>query len=134
MTVALAAVAAALLVPAIATPAAAAEDSCATTGAEGWLKFSWSGKYRIDPLKLMVEDQLGDGHHVAVRLVTNRADGTIHHWGWHHNYEGVDIMQVWNTYASDSAGITKAEIQVARMEGSTIMNLCNSGKIANPNW
>ncbi|MBC9714283.1 hypothetical protein H9Y04_17115 [Streptomyces sp. TRM66268-LWL] len=132
-TIALAAIAAAFIIPAVATPAAAARGSCGTTGASGSMTFDWSGKYRMNNLELRVKDTLADGHHVAIRLVTLRSDGSSKYWDWHRNYKGAEITSVWFTYAYDTGGITKALIEVARFEGSQLLNLCGGGYVDNPN-
>lgn len=126
---------AALVVPAIATPAAAVSDSCSTSGASGSFAFQWSGKYRLQPLQFVVSDTKADGHHVAIRLVTHKADGSVHVWGWRHNYGGSGNTQTWETYAYDSAGIKRAGIDVAVMEGNDQLNMCGTWVSAtNPNW
>ncbi|WP_199550220.1 hypothetical protein [Streptomyces sp. N35] len=132
-TIALAAIAGAFIVPAVATPAAAAYGGCGTTGASGSIRFTWSGKYRMNDLEISVKDTLSDGHHAAIRLVTIRNDGSTKYWPWRRNYEGAGVTSHWFTYAYDTNGIRTALVEVARFEGSDLLNLCGGGYVDNPN-
>lgn len=108
-----------------ASPASASvQESCSITGADGTVQVnSWS-RDRMS-LDLIVKDTLADGHHVQIRLVTLTYSGTTHYWPWHANYAGAGMTRVVSTTAEDDDGIFDFGLQVARAEGSTILNECS---------
>ncbi|WP_201051683.1 hypothetical protein [Streptomyces sp. MBT53] len=79
-------------------------------------------------------DTRADGHHVAIRLVTRKSDGSDHYWTWHHLYAGEGTSQTWDTTASDSAGIHTVWRQVGLFEGDSLITSCVTAGESNPLW
>ncbi|WP_329314337.1 hypothetical protein [Streptomyces sp. NBC_01262] len=141
----IAAAAAALAIPIIATPAAAddydescyayeAYNSAIVVGAAGEGAADYASKTKLDPVVMVVTDEKADGHHVGIRLATKQSDGDTRYWAWHENYDGSGTHTKWETYASDSGGIVSLYFQVAIMEGDTIVGYCNTLKFSNSYW
>ncbi|WP_406732046.1 hypothetical protein [Streptomyces sp. NBC_01794] len=134
---------AALAIPITATPASAAsyEQACFVPGgfgdvfsAKGSGSWDWAGKYDLKPVEMSLTDMASDGHHVAIRLVTKRANGSNTGWTWRHNYDGKGRTITYGTYAHDAAGILGGYFEVATYEGSTQLNSCTTNYAKNPSW
>jgi hypothetical protein len=115
LTVIAAAVAATALVP-LATGVARADSapsSCeiAYNGGKAAGGFAWSGGNTLDWVHLTAQDYTADGFSPAVRLVTERSDGSTHSWPWHHNAKGAGTTGSLDTTATDSGGIIAALVQ-----------------------
>lgn len=112
-------------------PAAAAEKDCSVLDgihivAKGGGDQTYTSRNSLKDVYLWVKDTAADGHHVAVRLVTRRADGSTHVWSWHHMYSGQDTEDSWYTTASDPGGIRRVWHEVATFEGDTEIFSCLS--------
>ncbi|MET9799735.1 hypothetical protein [Streptomyces sp. NPDC006368] len=40
----------------------------------------------------------------------------------------------WTTSLNDTTGVKPALVEVANMEGSSVLTLCGSASVSNPNW
>ncbi|SMQ17191.1 hypothetical protein SAMN06272771_3576 [Streptomyces sp. Ag82_O1-12] len=119
-----------LLAVAIPGSAQAAADpvyaGCNTTGASGLLRDtqlteSPGGTHAVH---FEISDTAADRHHARVRYLTKMGNGKTKSWKWNPNYEGVGTIVV-NTSAKDQDnGIFRVGIEVARAEGSSILNSC----------
>lgn len=78
----------------------------------------------LDDVSLYVKDTRADGHHVRIRLLTRRDDGTTHFWPWHAVYSGSGTSNSWSTTATDSGGIRLIQHEVAVFEGDTRLGTC----------
>jgi hypothetical protein len=110
-----------------ATPASALTllGECGTTGAWGGITVNnFNGPTEEIKFSMEVLDTRGDNHHVRIRLKTQNHADTVKNWPWHANYDGEGESKTWNTYAHDDSGIFYVGIQVARFEGSTLLNSC----------
>ncbi|MGQ4381963.1 hypothetical protein [Streptomyces sp. SAS_270] len=110
-----------------ATPAAAQDVDrwCSTTGASGGVTvYNYDQATDHIALTMNAYDGLADGHHASVRLLTKNYAGTIKYWPWHANYYGVGTNANWDTTATNSSGIHDVGVQIARFEGSTLLNSC----------
>ncbi|MCC9710494.1 hypothetical protein E4N62_37805 [Streptomyces sp. MNU76] len=58
-----------------------------------------------------------------MRLLTERADGSIHYWPWRKNTSGVGTI-TFDTTAEDDRGIFEAGVEVARFEKDKKLNSC----------
>jgi len=101
-------------------------------GATGGVDEGFSSRTQLTDVDLHVTDTLADGHHVGVRLVTTRPDGSLHYWTWHELFAGNGSSQAWHTTATDSAGIQRVQAEVAVMEGSSIVGHCTTSAEDNP--
>ncbi|POX42138.1 hypothetical protein C3486_06600 [Streptomyces sp. Ru73] len=131
-----AAIAAATL-PLSAGPAAAAssaEVNCSTSGGSGTGKWTWSSKYKLSNVRLTARDLAADGRHVAIRLVTLKSNDTMHYWPYHHMYGGNGNQDTWTSSANDTAGIKRANIELAIFNGKTLIRECGGASKANPYW
>ncbi|WP_155589769.1 hypothetical protein [Streptomyces cavernae] len=130
-TVALAGVAAAFLVPVIATPAAAAtaDVGCSMSAGRGTGSWTWASKTKLTNVHLWAKDTDADGWHPAIRLVTVTANNEVKHWGWRHVYGGSGAIDSWDTYAEDSRGIKRASIEVGTFNGTTFLQAPNCGSV-----
>ncbi|MFJ9709894.1 hypothetical protein [Streptomyces sp. NPDC101234] len=127
-----------------AQPAAAAWRGCTALWSDGFEAphaaasgggdQSYTGKNSLADVSLYVKDLRADGHHVAVRLVTRRSDGSNHYWSWHHLYAGEGTDQTWNTTATDSGGIHTVWRQIGIFEGDSLLNSCVTDGESNPQW
>ncbi|WP_369235108.1 hypothetical protein AB5J56_24900 [Streptomyces sp. R21] len=110
-----------------ATPAAAQDVDrwCSTTGASGGIiVYNYNQPEYTVALTMNAYDALADDHHVSVRLLTKNYAGTIKYWPWHANYHGVGTNLNWDTTATNNTGIHDVGVQIARFEGSTLLNSC----------
>lgn len=117
-------------------PAAASSGtaSCSTTGASGSSYTSNSSTYGKADVVLRVKDTLADGHHVRVRYLTLTASFSVKKWSWHSETGGNGSSLVYNTTAQDSVnGIADYGVEIARFEGSTLLNSCTDWVGAGPN-
>lgn len=116
------------LVLATANPSSAATTrtaTCSTTGASGYSKTAWTGDpYGEQSVTLSVKDTSADGHHVRVRYLTQQQSGTTRHWPWRSNTEGKGTTSTWSTTAYSTYGIWGFGVEIARFEGSTLLNSC----------
>ncbi|MET9411431.1 hypothetical protein ABZX90_37665 [Streptomyces sp. NPDC002935] len=119
-----------LLAVAVPGTAQAAGDpqyaGCTTTGASALMRITSitndgpASKYAVH---FEISDTVADGHHASVRLLTKDGTGTLHRWPWHSNTSGTGTITV-NTTAQDDRGIFASGVEVARAEGSTVLNSC----------
>ncbi len=93
-------------------------------GAVGGGNENITSSTHLDDVQLYVKDTRADGHHVAIRLVTRRFNGTDHYWSWHHLYAGAGTSDSWLTSATDSGGIKLVWREIAVMEGDSIVGNC----------
>jgi hypothetical protein len=107
-----------------ATSARSGSITCHTYGATGDMEYDgWSvGTRSTIDLGLSVVDTNADGNHVRIRFVSKYYSGDVHYWGWRSWTGGSGAGQAWYTTAQDSAGMYAIGIQVARFEGSTMLN------------
>ncbi|MEV3857738.1 hypothetical protein AB0J38_25860 [Streptomyces sp. NPDC050095] len=106
--------------------AATGAAGCSISSASGGATFTnWTSSH-VDIQGMNVYDLAADGHHVAIRLWSYGAKGSASHaWPWHHNYAGKDTSIIFNTTASNAYGpLTHLGVEVATMEGSTIISYC----------
>ncbi|MFI8227574.1 hypothetical protein ACIGDI_01975 [Streptomyces sp. NPDC085900] len=96
----------------------------AAVGATGGGSEQPSSRTHLDNVNLRVTDTRADGHHVAVRLVTRRSDGTDHYWAWHSVYSGANTSDSWDTSATDSGGIRLVWQEVGVFEGDSKLGSC----------
>ncbi|GAB2458594.1 hypothetical protein [Streptomyces incanus] len=106
--------------------AATARASCSTTGASGAMSINFGSPFDKMPVSLSVTDTSADGHHVRVRLVTQKSDYNKVYWRWHSLTAGSGKSLSIDTSAQDNQGIYNAAVQVARFEGDTMLNSCTS--------
>ena len=101
---------------------------CTTTGASGWMSYTeqGTGMFGKFNVSLGVLDQNADGHEVQVRLITTDSDRKRHNWAWHTWYNGAHTGYTWYTTAQSSQGIYSLGVQVARNEGSKLLNSCTA--------
>ena len=95
-------------------------------GATGAGEETLASRTYLSSVTLAVKDTRADGHHVRIRLVTRRNDGTNHYWPWHAVYSGAGTSDTWNTTASDSGGIRLIWHEVAVFEGDTKLGSCGT--------
>ncbi|MFF1683901.1 MULTISPECIES: hypothetical protein [unclassified Streptomyces] len=130
-------------IPLAASPAAAYEaaSSCDITHpvtgpavmyGEALGSWNWASSNDLTGVHLEAQDDRTDGWHTAVRLVTQKRDGSNHYWSWHHNTKGSHTTDSWNTSASDSAGIIRAWVQGGLFDGSTRLSVCSGASKSNP--
>ncbi|MGW0551399.1 hypothetical protein [Streptomyces altiplanensis] len=103
-------------------------------GAVGGGNQAYTGRNSLTDVSLSVSDTLADGHHVAVRLVTRRSNGSDHYWSWRRLYAGNGTSQTWTTTASDSGGIHLVFREVAVFEGSSMIANCITAPERNSFW
>lgn len=108
--------AAGALIP-LTTGVARADDqgvsSCSIAYGGGYVKggFQWSNGTTLPWVHLTAQDLSEDGFAPAIRLVTERSDGSTHYWPWHHNDKGNGTTGTLDTSATDSGGIIAALVQ-----------------------
>jgi len=103
--------------------AATYNAACRTTGANGSLTFT-NPTALYTPINGWVNDNAADGHHVAIRFISNNTS-TTKYWPWHHEYGGHGTSLVITTSATDSSGgLNYLGLQVATMEGSRVVDIC----------
>jgi hypothetical protein len=78
----------------------------------------------LTDVNLSVKDTRADSHHVAIRLVTRRSNGTDHYWSWHSVYSGSGTHDSWLTTATDSGGIKLVWREIAVFEGDSKVGYC----------
>lgn len=93
-------------------------------GARGAGQETPTSRTHLEDVGLGVADTRADGHHVRVRLVTRRSDGTDHAWPWHAVYSGAGTSDSWSTTATDSGGIRLIWQEAAVFEGDTKLSSC----------
>ncbi|MEU6112087.1 hypothetical protein ABZ853_27235 [Streptomyces albidoflavus] len=109
-----------------ATAAPASSGGCSTTGATGTFTATPTGNsYAPFKVTLYVRDSLADGHHVRIRFRSSKVTGGSHTWQWRAHYDGAGTSSTWNTTAHDAVnGIRAVGAEIARFEGSTLLNSC----------
>ncbi|MFI6700877.1 hypothetical protein ACIBJC_18190 [Streptomyces sp. NPDC050509] len=126
------------LIPLAATPASAAavtaSGSCRAPdgGSEGSWTGTFSSLWMIRGISLRVYDEKADGHHVGIRLITYDHRGVKKYWPWHKVYDGNGHGKIWNTSAQDDLQIFYAKVQVATIEGTTVLSSCETPAATNP--
>ncbi|GGN37258.1 hypothetical protein [Streptomyces fuscichromogenes] len=99
---------------------------CETPGVlgNGWFS-DWTPKH-VDMI-LKVNDDAADGHHVAIRFVSQDNAYNLKYWKWHHLYDGKGTTKSWTLSADDSTGhMNGVGIQVAVMEGDEQIANCTN--------
>ncbi|MFF8989853.1 hypothetical protein ACF09H_07860 [Streptomyces sp. NPDC014983] len=130
--------AAALAIPLTSAPASAVgTTSCPVmmypaVRATGYGTWSYQSKTVMKPVELNITDTYADGNAVGIRLRTQRLDGTIHNWPWHKNTDGHGTTSQFVSSATDSGHIVAASVQVGVFHGSTLLQSCYTGGVANP--
>ncbi len=76
------------------------------------------------PVTLTVTDTKADGHHVRVRYLSKTDPGTTVKWSWHALYDGQGTTLKYPTTARHEYGIVNMGVEVARFEGSKLLNSC----------
>jgi len=105
--------------------------ACSTTGVKGALTFTNPTAVYSD-ISGWVTDNAADGHHVAIRLISNDTRNTKY-WPWRHEYGGSGTTLIFETYVSDSGGdLNYLGAQVAVMEGSSVVRSCTDWAIGPP--
>ncbi|WP_228927010.1 hypothetical protein [Streptomyces sp. DH7] len=111
------------------SPAHASTETynCFTTGAGGAATVqNWhvgeSGKNV--GVHMGVHDNKADGHHVRIRLIGKKIGGTPVNWPWRANYDGNGSYKAWDTYFVNDGNMLMVGVQVARFEGSELLNSC----------
>lgn len=119
-----------LLTMIITSPAHAvdvANRGCTTTGASGGVAISnWYGPDAKVGLEFNLVDIKGDRHSVGIRLLSKNVNGKTRNWPWHKNLDGAGTTKTWTSTASDSSGLFEIGVQVATLEGNTIVNSCTA--------
>ncbi|MET7365557.1 hypothetical protein ABZS61_06935 [Streptomyces sp. NPDC005566] len=103
-----------------------------TTGAFGHGSVDFNSRTYLSSIHLRSVDTASDGHHVRIRLVTKRNDGTNAYWAWRANYGGHGNQEEWYTSLSDARGVKAILLQTCRAEGTTLLNCDNSPWRNNP--
>jgi hypothetical protein len=107
--------------------------ACTTTGSSGSSTVSgWNtGPNDKLTIQMTVRDTAADGHHAAIRFKTQGYNGVWHDYAWHSDYNGNGTSITVNTTAQDIAnGIFGIGIDVATMEGNTVLHSCEDHWIA----
>lgn len=128
LTVAATAVAALSLVALTTSPAHASTTGyrgCSTTGASGGYAYSnYHGPGATINVSFDLSDTLADGYHARVRFLSKNTHGTTKYWGWRQNLDGAGTTKYWVSTASDTSGLFDIGVQIARFNGSTLLNSC----------
>jgi hypothetical protein len=98
-------------------------------GAYGGGSETLASRNSLTDVYLTVTDKRADGHHVRIRLVTRRSDGTNHYWAWHAVHSGAGTFDSWVTTATDSGGIRLIWHEVAVFEGDSKLGSCTTAAI-----
>jgi hypothetical protein len=108
--------------------------SCRTPGggAGGTLNWGYTGKTKMNPVVLGAHDMGADGASPRVRLDIVTASGKRVTYSWHANHGGSGTTKRWKSYASNSAGIVSARVEVQNVKGSSPVSSCYSAKAYNP--
>ncbi|QFQ98328.1 hypothetical protein F9278_21445 [Streptomyces phaeolivaceus] len=98
---------------------------CTTTGASGQVRISnWTDPTAKISIHGELTDTKSDDHHARMRLLTQRADGSIHYWPWRKNTGGVGTSTFDTTAEDSDRGIFEAGVEVARFEKDEKLNSC----------
>ncbi|MFI9610849.1 hypothetical protein ACIHCM_03925 [Streptomyces sp. NPDC052023] len=139
----IAASAASLTIPVIASPAAAYEaaSSCYSQQPGGVVipdggraigSWNWASATSLTSVHLEAKDLRADGYSSAVRLMTKQRDGSTRAWTWRKNTQGSGTTKAWDTSAADHEGIEYAWVQGGLFNGSTLIGYCNGPSRSNP--
>ncbi|WP_282794800.1 hypothetical protein [Streptomyces sp. CC224B] len=105
--------------------AATLTASCMTTGANGSVRVpNFHGATERIQVGLTAYDSKADAKQARVRLLTKNASGKITYWSWHAAKGGKGTLKSWKTHAKDDRGIFNVGVQVARFDGSHLVNSC----------
>lgn len=132
---ALAAVAAALLVPATAGPshAAAPNTEVYLTTAYAKVVAGWTWRTdRLDPVMMSVQDINADGYAVGFRLVTESHGSGIRYWPYHYVTGGKGTGLNRTTYAMTGYSPTRAWVEVCKWKNNTRYECRNTKITHNP--
>ncbi|WP_030713112.1 hypothetical protein [Streptomyces sp. NRRL F-2580] len=133
--VATAAALATVVIPLIASPAAAAsgtEQTVSTNSYYGRMVIGWRiNPYRLDPIQIVAQDRATDGYVVGIRLITNGASG---HKVWSmRTVPSGQTSASWSTYL-EAGWIDNAYFEVCKIGASSgVIASCEaSGVMNNP--
>lgn len=124
------------LAAAMAVPAQAATSDgdagivgCGTTGAYGDMPYSnYHGPDAKINVKFSLTDTKADGLHVRIRMISKDVRGAITYWPWRANTLGQNRTREWTTTAQHDRGLFWIGVQVARVDGSRVVNMCTDWK------
>lgn len=127
---------AAFLVPAAASPAAAAEQGTRNideSWGEGEATFVWQSPWSIKPIKLWAQDQKVDGHSVGVRVVSNSQKRGTEYFTMRKVTGGAGDTGSWETYLyfSDHDNINWVKLELCLLEEGKILE-CRGVAMNNP--
>ncbi|MDX3536834.1 hypothetical protein PV721_21135 [Streptomyces sp. MB09-01] len=133
--VATAAALATVVIPLIASPAAAAsgtEETVSTNSYYGRMVIGWRiNPYRLDPIQIVAQDRASDGYVVGIRLITNGESG---HKVWKmRTVPSGQTSASWSTYL-EAGWIDNAYFEVCKIGASSgVIASCEaSGVMNNP--
>ncbi|WP_404961833.1 hypothetical protein [Streptomyces sp. 147326] len=133
--VATAAALATVVIPLLASPAAAAsgtEETVSTNSYYGRMVIGWRiNPYRLDPIQIIVQDRATDGYVVGIRLITNGESG---HKVWKmRTVPSGQTSASWSTYL-EAGWIDNAYFEVCKIGASSgVIASCEaSGVMNNP--
>ncbi|MFB7176808.1 hypothetical protein ACFCYI_03745 [Streptomyces sp. NPDC056257] len=131
--VATAAALATVVIPLVASPAAAASGTEATVSTNwyyGRMVIGWRiNPYRLDPIQIVAQDRATDGYVVGIRLVTNGASG---HKVWSmRTVPSGQTTASWSTYL-EAGWIDNAYFEVCQIGASSgVIARCESSSVMN---
>ncbi|MFE9933018.1 hypothetical protein [Streptomyces sp. NPDC005533] len=131
--VATAAALATVVIPLIASPAAAASGTEATVSANsyyGRMVIGWGiNPYRLDPIQIVAQDRATDGYVVGIRLITNGASG---HRVWSmRTVPSGQTTASWSTYL-EAGWIDNAYFEVCKIGASSgVIATCEASSVMN---
>ncbi|MFF1685437.1 MULTISPECIES: hypothetical protein [unclassified Streptomyces] len=101
------------------------EVSCKIPGAQGYVHYGTDSSTKIS-VRVGVYDSSADGHHPQARLLTKNNSGEIVYYSWHSDLDGANNgWLAWDTYATDSNGISDVGVQVGNYEGDQPLDSCS---------
>ncbi|MFF3216542.1 hypothetical protein ACFYYB_38720 [Streptomyces sp. NPDC002886] len=121
-----------LLVPLIASPAAAgnlvSDESISTNAYYGRMAWQWRiNPYRLDPIAIIAEDRATDGYVIGIRLVTSGESGN-RTWAMRTVPTGQTHYE-WRTYL-EAGWIDHAYFQVCKIKATTgAIASCHDSKV-----
>ncbi|WP_328960901.1 hypothetical protein [Streptomyces virginiae] len=131
--VATAAALATIVVPLLASPAAAASGTEATVSTNsyyGRMVIDWGlNPYRLDPIQITAQDRATDGYVIGIRLITN---GEAGHKVWSmRTVPSGQTSASWSTYLQ-AGWIDNAYFEVCKIgAGSGVIARCESSAVMN---
>ncbi|MGW6141675.1 hypothetical protein ACWFRM_10025 [Streptomyces sp. NPDC055144] len=114
---------------------ASAETAWATAtvgGAKAVLQVDFTKLTRGD-MTLHTYDTAADGAHAIARIKAINVNGGAIIGAWH-TASGDGAEDVYSTYASDSAGIKYVQVEVCRVDNTTVEDCQWSQESINPYW